>query len=183
MKKIKRNLFLILIVALTLIVVPAFAQTEIAVQNPTIDYRLPYPGILPNNPLYKLKTFRDRLISFFISDPQKKAEFDLLQADKRLSSGIALFEQGEKKYDLAEVTISKGENYFEDAIRNIKILKEQGTQVDPILLTNMELSSKKHKEVLVGMVSKTKGDLQKRFSKDLERADKFVVEVSKFKPN
>ncbi len=180
MKKIKRNLFLILIVALTLIVVPAFAQTEPVNQNPNIDYQLPYPGILADNPLYNLKTLRDKLVSFLISDPVKKAEFDLLQADKRLSVAIALFEKG--KYELAESTISKGENYFEDAIKNIRISKMQGTVMNPSLLTNMELSRKKHKQILGDMVLKTSGALQKRFSKDLERMDKFINEVIEFKP-
>src|ERR1700704_2037322 len=40
----------------------------------TVDYTLPYPGLLPDSPLYFLKTFRDRLISFFISSPIKKAD-------------------------------------------------------------------------------------------------------------
>lgn len=182
MKKIKRNFILVSIVALILVVGPVFAQTEPITQNPTIDYKLPYPGILPDSPLYNLKTFRDRLISFFISDPTKKSEFDLLQADKRLNSAIILFAEGSKKYDLAETTVSKGENYFEDAMKNLKTAKTQGEVIEQSLLGNFELSSKKHKEVLKDMVSKTSGDLQKRFSKDLERMDKLANQVIEFKP-
>lgn len=181
MKKIKRNFILIAIVVLTLMVVPAFAQTTPIAQNPTIDYQLPYPGILPDNPLYNLKTLRDKLQSFLISSPSKKSEFDLLQADKRLSIAIELFNL--KKYDLAESTISKGENYFEDSIKNIKVSKMQGTVVDPSFLTSMDLSSKKHKEVIGNMVSKTSGTLQKKFVKDLDRIDKFINQVAEFKPN
>lgn len=175
-----KRLALIFVVLYLVLSSVAFAQTASITQNPTIDYQLPYPGILADNPLYNLKTLRDKLQSFLISVPSKKAEFNLLQADKRLSVAIALFDL--KKYELAETTISKGENYFEDAIKNIKVSRMQGTVIDPSLLNNMELSSKKHKQILGGMVSKTSGVLQKRFSKDLERMDKFINEVIEFKP-
>lgn len=179
MKKIKRNILLIAIVALTLIVVPVFAQTSI--QSDQVNYNLPYPGILPDNPLYGLKAFRDRVIEFFISDPTKKAEFDLLQADKRLSVSIALFDKGKK--DLSENTVSKGENYFEDAIKNVKISQKEGTEIDPSLLSNLELSSKKHKEILEGFVQRTDNGLKNKFSKDLQRANQFISEVHNFNPN
>src|SRR3989338_6920091 len=105
---------LILIFAALYLVLSSVAFAQVGSPNPTgtSDYQLPYPGILPDNPLYNLKTLRDKVWSFLISNPSKKAEFDLLQADKRLSVAIALFDL--KKYDLAEATISKGENYFED---------------------------------------------------------------------
>lgn len=146
----------------------------------SVDYNLPYPGILPDSPLYFLKTFRDKLVSIFISDPIKKAEFNLLTADKRLGSGIALF--AKKKFDLSETTISKGENYFEDAIKNVKLAKMQGRPIDLGLLKNMELSSKKHKEVIEEMVEKSSGNLKDKFLKDLARATVFVDEVIKFRP-
>lgn len=172
---------LILIFLALYLVLSSVAFAQVGSSNPTgtSDYQLPYPGILPDNPLYNLKTLRDKLQSFLISVPSKKAEFDLLQADKRLSTSIALSQQG--KYELAETTISKGENYFEDAIKNIKVSKMQGVVIDPSLLTNMELSSRKHKAIIGDMVSKTSGVLQKKFSKDLERMDQFVNEVTAFK--
>ena len=36
------------------------AQTEAATDSAKINYDLPFPGILPDNPLYKLKILRDR---------------------------------------------------------------------------------------------------------------------------
>ncbi len=110
-----------------------------------VDYQLPYPGLLPDSPLYFLKIGRDRIIDFLISDPLKQAEFDLLQADKRLNAGISLFDKG--KADLAEVTISKGENYFEKAIQNIETAKKQGQDTSSFL-EKISRSSKKHQEVL-----------------------------------
>ena len=94
--------------------VSSYAQTPVASPSPSpiIDYPLPYPGILPDNPLYLMKALRDRVVSIVISDPLKKAQFDLLMADVRLNAAQYLFAKGEEKYSLAETTISKGENYF-----------------------------------------------------------------------
>ncbi|MBF8250036.1 MAG: LPXTG-motif cell wall anchor protein, partial [Candidatus Levybacteria bacterium] len=68
----------------------AAAQTATPSSNQEVNYELPYPGLLPDSPLYFLRVTRDKLVSFLISDPLKKAEFDLLQADKRLNAGIYL---------------------------------------------------------------------------------------------
>lgn len=172
------NCFIVLLLIVTSVfTAPIFAQE--ATTSAKNNYQLPYPGLLPDNPLYSLKVFRDRIIEFLIADPIKKAEFDLLSADKRLAIGIALFEKGKK--DLAETTISKGENYFEDAIINIDKAKKEGRQLDPSLLLNIELSAKKHNEVLENLVAKASGDLKKRFTKDLSRVVNFLDQVSKLK--
>ena len=49
----------------------ALADSPIPVQR--VDYELPYPGLLPDSPLYFLKISRDRLIEFMIGDPIKKS--------------------------------------------------------------------------------------------------------------
>lgn len=176
MKKIIVALFLI-VISLSLIQT-SFAQ-EVASESAKNNYQLPYPGLLPDNPLYFLKAARDRIIEFLISDPLKKAEFDLLSADKRLAVGVALFDK--KKYELSETTISKGENYFEDGIKNLDNAKKEGRQIDPSLLVNFDLSGKEHKEVLGSLTMRAGGQLKKKFSKDLERATRFVEMVNKLK--
>src|SRR5258708_5901910 len=178
-----KKIILLTIAALLFAVTSVFAKNTINTKKQVVEFQLPYAGILPDSPLYGLKTFRDRLISFFISDPIKKAEFDLLESDKRLSGAVALFAQGPKKYDLTESTISKGENYFEDAIKNLKTARKEGRTIEQNLLGNMDLSSRKHKEILQDMISKTTGDLQKRFSKDLERMDSLESKFVKLGPN
>ncbi|MBI3576483.1 hypothetical protein HY086_00365, partial [Candidatus Gottesmanbacteria bacterium] len=59
-----------------------------------VEYLLPYPGILPDNPLYFLKAARDKIIEFLIADPVRKAEFYILQSDKRLGMTSMLLEKG-----------------------------------------------------------------------------------------
>ncbi|HZQ29952.1 MAG TPA: DUF5667 domain-containing protein [Patescibacteria group bacterium] len=158
---------------------PVFAEN--ATSSATIDYQLPYPGILADNPLYNLKTLRDRIIDFFISDPLKKSEFDLLQADKRLSVGIALFDKG--KQDLSETTISKGENYFEEALKNAKVVKGQGGELDAGFLTNLEQSSRKHEQVVKDLAAKSSGNVKKGFEKTLQRIEGFKKSAIELKPS
>lgn len=115
------------------------------------SYLLPYPGILPNSSFYFLKTARDRIISFLISDPTKKADFDILQADKRLNAAVFLFNLGNQS--LAETTIAKGENYFDDALSQIGEAKQQGLDITDVV-NKLSLSLSKHKEVLKSLQKK-----------------------------
>ena len=103
-----------------------------ATPSPTlIEYTLPYPGLLPDSPLYGLKTLRDRIMLFLIADPIKKAEFDLLQANKRVSAGMFLAKK--KQYPIAVSTISKGENYFEDALSSAKEAQSRGVSGNDVV--------------------------------------------------
>lgn len=175
-----KKIFLLVLILASLFVVPfTFAKENVnSTESAKLVYNLPYPGLLPDNPLYFFKVLRDRVVDFLISDPLKKAEFDLLQADKRLSMGIFLFEKG--KHDLAESTISKGENYFEDAIKNIKEAKKQGRDTGG-LLTTLENASKKHIEVLKDLQNKSKGEIKTKFGISLKRVLEFEEEVRKIK--
>ena len=70
-----------------------------SVPHASVDYELPYPGLLPDNPLYPIKVFRDKVVSFFITDAQKQATFDLLQADKRVAAGEYLLQEKDESKD------------------------------------------------------------------------------------
>lgn len=178
-----RFLIALLLIVVVLLVVPisSFAKEGVLQQSSEqakVEYTLPYPGILPGSPLYFLKVFRDRLVSFLISDPLKKAEFDLLASDKRLGAAVSLFEKGKK--ELAESTISKGENYFEDAVKNIKLAKKQGRDIEG-LLKNMFLSSSKHLEIILSLKEKTEGQLFKKFETLEMRMLEFQIQVEQLK--
>lgn len=144
--------------------------------TPIPDYSLPYPGILPDSPLYSLKAFRDKIISILISDPLKKAEFDLLQADKRLNSGIYLFEK--KKVSLAESTISKGENYFEEAIERAKEAAQQGHKTAN-LVRRLSQAAKKHQQVIRDLEKKATKEQANSFKALQERISNIIKNVDK----
>ncbi len=130
------------------------SATPSATQN--IEYDLPYPGLLPDNPLYYLKAIRDNVFKFLIRDPLTKAEFDLLQSDKRLEAARLLLLKGNS--ELSITTLSKSGNYFDDAITNILKVKEKGDSKNS-LLGKMITSSKKHQQIIREMQKGKKTDL------------------------
>lgn len=79
-----------------------------------IDYQLAYPGtVLPDHPLWIIKALRDRVWYTITTNSDKKAELNLLFADKRLSSAKILLERG--KVELAVSTLTKAEKYLQKA--------------------------------------------------------------------
>lgn len=132
-----------------------------------IDYTLPYPGLLPDNPLYFLKAARDRLIEFLISDPEKKAEFYLLSSDKRLNTGYYLILK--KKNDLGVLYISKSNNYMHMAIINAKNAAERGKAT----VQNIKASLKKHEEVVLSLESKVDQKNKSKLADELGRLKGF----------
>ncbi len=151
--------------------IPSATQTA---NNTAVQYDLPYPGILPDNPLYFLKVVRDNLLGLFITDPLKKASYDLLMANKRLVSARGLIDEG--KTDLAITTLSKSGNYFDQAISKAYEAKNQGEDANPVL-SNLITAAKKHQEVIEQMVQKTKGDTKTTIRLLKERAHDFEQRV------
>src|SRR3989304_4320145 len=73
---------------------------------PLVEYDLPYPGILPDHPLYFLKLIRDKILILSARNLTKKSELYLLFADKHLSMGQLL--RGKGNLDLSTTTFAKG---------------------------------------------------------------------------
>lgn len=111
-------------------------STEGAVLRPArINYELPYPGMLPDNPLYFLKAIRDGLVKRLINDDMKMARFSMLNAEKRTFAMMLLIEKNKDK--LAIETMSKGNNYLDDSINAIKKYHKshpKSADVKPFLL-------------------------------------------------
>ncbi len=140
----------------------SYPAEQTASQAGSLDYQLPYPGLLPDNPLYSLKTFRDKIISFLISDPAKKAEFNLLQADKRLNAGFYLFNKQQGKEQLVVSTISKGVNYLEQAIKDEKEASKKGIDLGD-LPRRIELSVMKHQQIVKSLREKSSPGIKSQF--------------------
>ncbi len=143
------------------------------------EYLLPYPGILPDHPLYFLKQIRDGILDRLIVDPLRKAEFHVLQADKRLAMGKLLVEQG--KGALGETTISKGEKYLERAVSGLAAFKSTGRPVQASLIDLLTRSMEKHVEVLTALVAKASGPEQAGIRGSEEFVKKLQGELEKLK--
>jgi len=158
----------------------ATGSSEVSEKNKIVEYTLPYPGILPDNPLYFLKMIRDRIVGLLISDPLKKAEFNLLAADKRLNSGVFLFKKGKDKYSLAISTISKGENYFEEAIAKAQEAKKKGLDTNDIL-RRLSDSAYKHRETIKSFEKTLSKDFKEETVSLQKRAEDFKKQVDLLK--
>lgn len=118
-----------------------------------VQYELPYPGMLPNNPLYVLKQARDWILDKLIMDPVKKTEFYILQGDKRLAMGMLLSTSGNGV--LSEQTISKGEKYMNNAVQTLLAMKTQGKDVPAYITDHLTQALAKHTEVITSEIAKT----------------------------
>lgn len=149
-------LFLFVFLILAFCFPTTFGQTpteEIASPAATLtedsDYKLPYPGILPNHPLYKLKVLRDKSLLFFTFDPFKKAARHLHMADKELVMALKLAEKG--KVPLAQHTAFKAEHHMTLLVNEIKRAVYSGRKLDKQLVNQAHQAAKKHLELLEGM--------------------------------
>lgn len=137
------------------------AATPLIVSNTqkrASDYQLAYPGLLPDNPLYVLKVLRDKIIAFLITDPQKKTDYFLLQADKLIASVPELVDK--KEIDLAKTTALKGENNMTELTF---VYKNYGTKPDASMYETLMKASLKHQEVLSIVMKKVSSQDAKTF--------------------
>ncbi len=136
-----------LFIALTLIShFSVHAQTITAFPQDKVVYNLPYPGILPDNPLYIVKIIRDRIWEFVTRDNLKKAELFLLFSDKRVAMAESLADKGKEM--LAVSTLSKAEKYFQQIPDLMKNSKKQGVAASADFVNKVKASNIKHQEVI-----------------------------------
>ena len=126
--------------------------SDILVKTPQekVIYNLPYPGLLPDNPLYTVKVIRDKIADFLTRDNLKKSELYLLNSDKRASMSMALASKG--KNQLAIDTFVKGEKYFFKIPGLLRSAKKQGTQAPSSFIETLKLSNAKHKELIEELI-------------------------------
>lgn len=126
---------------------PMAKITTTPVPSPVpIAYVLPYPGILPTHPLYMFKSLRDKVIEFLITDAVHKADFYVLQADKKLNMGIALWDL--KKTTEARVVWAEALTSRTQAVAVLKDYTKSGGSLQGHMVDKLVLSLGKHKEVL-----------------------------------
>jgi hypothetical protein len=156
------------------------APTAVPTPAP-VDYALPYPGLLPDHSFYFLRAARDKVMAFLISSPLKKAEFDLLQADKRVEASYLLVTGGKDKSVLAYSTFSKAQNYFEEAVTKASDAKKEGMDIHEIA-KRLSLANRKYVEVLNEVETKVNADERKQFEKERERVIKLGKNAKELRP-
>lgn len=135
---------------------------------PAVQYYLPYPGVLPDSPLYRLKAVRDFVNLRLTVGEVSKAEKELLFADKRIGAAKALLEGG--KTQLAGVTAIKAEKYLISAGDRMIKASSGGEDVKSMLNTIYK-SSFKHKEIMSMVVGATNGDERLVLEENLKQVE------------
>lgn len=153
----------------------AFAMEERPLRA---DYKLAYPGMLPDSPLYIIKTIRDRLVGILITGPVNKSFYFLLQADKRLLAGKMLVEKGNK--DLGVTTIVGGEEYFSQAVNEAEEARKQGLDTSD-LVSKLLVAVNKHGQVLESIGANVSGTNFKNIEKAIilnQKSKERVLELT-----
>lgn len=114
----------------------------------SVIYELPYPGILPDHPLYFVKQTRDNILEFLTRDNLKKAELYLLMADKYLVMSTQLADKD--KHELATNTLRNGERDFQKIVPLLQASKKQGVRPSDDLMRKIQNSSIKHRDTIEG---------------------------------
>lgn len=124
------------------------ASSDSLIKTPQekVIYNLPYPGLLPDSPLYLVKVIRDKITELLTRDNIKKAQLYLLYSDKRIAMSLALAQKG--KSQLAIDTFFKGEKYFLQIPDLLRAAKKQGGQVPSGFVETLKQSNAKHKELI-----------------------------------
>jgi hypothetical protein len=164
--KVYQKLFVIVLIALAF---PMFTYAQLVSPTPKpVDYTLPYPGLLPDHPLYILHVLRDAVQELMVSNPVKKAEFYQLQADKDISASQVL-SQKKGAGILAAATADEGLEMYKKSLDAVVAAKKQGLDVHAIM-TKLVIANKKHVEVLGQIHESIKESDQSAFAKEEEKA-------------
>lgn len=123
-------------------------ETVIVTQVNSDEYSLPYPGMLPDHPVYFVKMLRDRIQLWITRNPIAKVKLMLHFADKRIASSLALAEKG--KTGLAVTTATKAEQYIERALEEVETIEGEDEAVSNFY-NDLRSALVKHGEVLAGV--------------------------------
>jgi len=130
-----------------------FCQKTTVFGQEKVFYTLPYPGILPDHPLYIVKAVRDKLMDILTRNYLKKANLYLLFSDKRVNMAIMLSKKGKNK--LAVTTFAKGEKYFLKIPDLLLTSKKQGVGSSTELIEIIKTSNAKHLEIANDLLKTT----------------------------
>lgn len=139
----------------------ANATAEGMTVTTTVEYALPYPGILPDHPLYLLKNLRDQIFEWLIADPIRKTEFYTLQGDKRVN--MAVFLQAKGNEFMALDSLTKANTYMKSAIATAMLVKQQGKEVPGYVLDKMSNALAKHEAVVGELMLKAPEGSREKF--------------------
>lgn len=131
-----------------------------------ISYLLPWPGILPDHPLYVIKKIRDILVLKLLKTPQKKLANYILQADKGIYATLLLVNKG--NITLAKKLALRAEHNYTLAVTEYTNLVYTGQEIPESIRYAMLQSPLKHQEVLQVIIDRLQSDENDTFRQVLD---------------
>lgn len=145
---LKKTATFILFILFFFLIPPAFyflQSQPITLSQEKVEYNLPYPGILPDHPLFLLKKIRDKVLELTTRDSLKKAELYLVFSDKRVAMALSLAKSGKEK--MTVTAYSEAEEYFAKIPPLLAESKKQGVSASSEFILKLKLSNAKHREI------------------------------------
>lgn len=153
---------------------PSSHEASVLGEKVVVDYHLPYPGsIRPDNPLWSLKAIRDRVWVLVTPKAERRAELDLLFANKRIISASSLFQ--DQKPELGLTVLTKAEKYLESAFYEEETARRAGVKTN-FFLQSLNLASLKHREIIKDIVSIAPEDAKPELIKTEDYAKRIYQE-------
>lgn len=156
------------------------ASPSSEIKKERINYEFPFPGMLPDHPLYILKVIRDGIVKRLINDELMLAKFSLSSAEKRMYAGRLLLEKDE--HELAIDSISKSANYLSDTLSAVTTYHRKhpkSFEYKPFL-QKFKTATEKHIEVMEDIKPSVEKNYLSQFNAEeekIKRIEKTVKEL------
>ncbi len=145
-----------------------------------VDLGVENPGILPSSPFYFLKEWKRSITKFFTTNPVKKAELELNEANERVAEIKKLEETAPSKIE----AITKAANNYQQNMERLKVRLEQLKQtsenpnVDK-LVENLIDRSIKHNELFDNLKDKfqEQTDLKNKLEAGQEKISEVISKI------
>jgi hypothetical protein len=127
-------------------------------EESSVEYQLPYPGILADSPLYVVKRLRNAYLIWSAKDSYAKSVEYLEQSDKKLAMSRPLLAKGKLKMSVEMVDQSN--DLLQESINEYQ--KIEGNEEEKRAhLEKLRTAAKKHKiEIETLMKNVPQGDVQ-----------------------
>lgn len=131
-------------------------------------------GLTPDNPFYFLKSWKEKVQTFFTFGAENKAKQFLHLADVRLAEYQKMVEKG--KTEIAEKTLEKYQNQLDRALNKIEEVKIKGKDIKE-LSEKAEQATSRHLEVLQENLQRVPEQARKGLENAIENSSKNIEKV------